>query len=73
MTGYVLANSRVTALTAIDHALDAALDDPGLDFVLFCGVTVPEVRPPDERLAGLAQERVRWLAERTAAAPIPVI
>ena len=73
VTGYVLANSRVTALTAIDHALDAALDDPGLDFVLFCGVTVPEVRPPDERLAGLAQERVRWLAERTAAAPIPVI
>ena len=73
VTGYVLANPRVTALTAIDHALDAALDDPGLDFVLFCGVTVPEVRPPDERLAGLAQERVRWLAERTAAAPIPVI
>jgi len=73
VTGYVLANPRVTALTAIDHALDAALDDPGLDFVLFCGVTAPEVRPPDERLAGLAQERVRWLAERTAAAPIPVI
>jgi acetate---CoA ligase (ADP-forming) len=73
VTGYVLANPRITALTAIDHALDAALDDPGLDFVLFCGVTAPEVRPPDERLARLAQERVRWLAERTAAAPIPVI
>jgi acyl-CoA synthetase (NDP forming) len=73
VTGYVLANPRVTALTAIDHALDAALGDPGLDFVLFCGVTAPEVRPPDERLARLAQERVRWLAERTAAAPIPVI
>jgi acetate---CoA ligase (ADP-forming) len=73
VTGYVLANPRVTALTAIDHALDAALDDPGLDFVLFCGVTAPEVRPPDERLARLAQERVRWLAERAAAAPIPVI
>src|SRR5580704_1201102 len=73
VTGYVLANPRVTALTAIDHALDAALDDPGLDFVLFCGVTAPEVRPPDERLARLAEERVRWLAERTAAAPIPVI
>ena len=73
VTGYVLANPRVTALTAIDHALDAALDDPGLDFVLFCGVTAPEARPPDERLARLAEERVRWLAERSAAAPIPVI
>jgi acetate---CoA ligase (ADP-forming) len=73
VTGYVLANPRVTALTAIDHALDAAVADPGLDFVLFCGVTVPEVRPPDERLARLASERVRWLAERIASAPIPVI
>ncbi|MGH3227660.1 MAG: acetate--CoA ligase family protein [Streptosporangiaceae bacterium] len=73
VTGYVLANPRVTALTAIDHALDAALADPGLDFVLFCGVTAPEVRPRDERLARLASERVRWLAERIASAPIPVI
>ena len=73
VTGYVLANPRVTALTAIDHALDAALSDPGLDFVLFCGVTAPEARPPDERVAGMAEERVRWLAERIASAPIPVI
>src|SRR4029077_18501530 len=68
VTGYVLANPRVTALTAIDHALDAAVADPGLDFVLFCGVTAPEVRPADERVARLAQERVRWLAERIASA-----
>jgi acetate---CoA ligase (ADP-forming) len=73
VTGYVLANRRVTALTAIDHALDAAVADPGLDFVLFCGVTIPDVRPPDERLARMAEERVRWLAERIASAPIPVI
>ena len=73
VTGYVLANRRVTALTAIDHALDAAVADPGLDFVLFCGVTIPEVRPPDERLAQMAEERVRWLGERIASAPIPVI
>ena len=73
VTGYVLANPRVTALTAIDHALDAAVADPGLDFVLFCGVTIPDVRPPDDRLARLVEERVRWLGERIASAPIPVI
>jgi acyl-CoA synthetase (NDP forming) len=73
VTGYVLANRRTTALTAIDHALDAAVADPGLDFVLFCGVTIPDVRPPDERLARLVEERVRWLGERLASAPIPVI
>jgi len=73
VTGYVLANPRVSALTAIDHALDAAMDDPGLDFVLFCGVTIPDARPQDERLAGMIEERVRWLGERIASAPIPVI
>jgi acetate---CoA ligase (ADP-forming) len=73
VTGHVLANPRLTALTAIDHALDAALADPGLDFVLFCGVTIPDVRPPDEGAARLAEERVRWLGERIASAPIPVI
>jgi len=73
VTGYVLANPRVTALTAIDHALDAAVADPGLDFVLFCGVTIPDVRPPDDGVARRAEERVRWLGERIASAPIPVI
>ncbi len=51
VTGYVLANARSSPLTAIDHALDAALADPGLDFVIFTGFTVPEARPPDDRLA----------------------
>jgi acyl-CoA synthetase (NDP forming)/alkylation response protein AidB-like acyl-CoA dehydrogenase len=73
VTGYVLANARATALTAIDHALDAAVADPGLDFVVFCGVTIPDVRPPSERLAAMIEERVRWLGERIASAPIPVI
>ena len=73
VTGYVLANARTEALTAIDHALDAALDDPGLDFVLFCGLTVPDARPPDDGTASRLEERVRWLGERLAAAPIPVI
>jgi acetate---CoA ligase (ADP-forming) len=73
VTGYVLANPRQTALTAVDHALDAAVADPGLDFVLFCGLTVPDARSPDEELARLLEERVRWLGERIASAPIPVI
>ena len=73
VTGYVLANQRQTALTAVDHALDAAVADPGLDFVLFCGLTVPDARSPDEELARLLEERVRWLGERIASAPIRVI
>jgi len=73
VTGYVLANQRTTALTAIDHALDAALADPGLDFVLFSGITIPDVRPPDEAMAAMVEERMAWLGQRIASAPIPVI
>jgi acetate---CoA ligase (ADP-forming) len=73
VTGYVLANARTSPLTAIDHALDAALADPGLDFVIFTGFTVPEARPPDERLAELLESRIAWLAERVRTAPIPAI
>jgi acetate---CoA ligase (ADP-forming) len=73
VTGYLLANPRTEALSPVDHALDAALDDPGLDFVLFNGLVVPDARPPDERAAGRLEERARWLGERMAAAPIPVI
>ena len=73
VTGYVLANARTSPLTAIDHALDAAVEDPGLDFVLFTGFTVPEARPPDEAAARLLEERVGWLAERMRTAPIPVM
>jgi acetate---CoA ligase (ADP-forming) len=73
VTGYVLANARTTTLTAIDRALDVAVDDPGLDFVLFTGFTLPDVRPPDEAAAGLLEARVDWIAARMASAPIPVI
>jgi acetate---CoA ligase (ADP-forming) len=73
VTGYVLANARTSALTAIDHALDAALADPGLDFAVFTGFTVPEVRPPDEVVAQLLEARIEWLAERVRTAPIPAI
>jgi acetate---CoA ligase (ADP-forming) len=73
VTGYVLANARTTTLTAIDQALDAAVEDPGLDFVLFTGITMPDVRPPDDAAAGLLEARLDWVAERMASAPIPVI
>jgi acyl-CoA synthetase (NDP forming) len=73
VTGYVLANARKTTLTAIDRALDVAVEDPGLDFVLFTGVTLPDARPPDEAAAGLLEARLDWIAARLASAPIPVI
>ena len=73
VTGYVLANARTTTLTAIDEALDVAVEDPGLDFVLFTGITLPDVRPPDETAAAFLEARLNWVAQRMASAPIPVI
>jgi acetate---CoA ligase (ADP-forming) len=73
VTGYMLANPRTEALSAVDHALDAALGDPGLDFVLFNGLSVPDARPAAEGAASTFEERVRWLGERIANSPIPVI
>jgi acyl-CoA synthetase (NDP forming) len=76
VTGFgVLANlsGRTGFLTAADHALDIAVRDPNLDFVLFTGVTLPEARPPDEEAARTLEARVDWLAQRMASAPIPVI
>ena len=73
VTGYVLANQRTSTLTAIDHALDAAVSDPGLDFVIFSGVNLPDVRPPEEALARLIEQRLAWLEQRIASAPVPII
>jgi acyl-CoA synthetase (NDP forming) len=72
-TGYVLANSRTSALTPVDHALDAAVGDPGLDLVLFAGLSLPDARPPDERLAAALEARVAWVAQRISSSPVPVI
>ncbi len=71
-TGYVLANARTSALTAIDHALEAAVFDPGLDFVLSAGFSIPDTRPPDPA-AKLLEDRVAWVAERMRTASIPVM
>src|SRR5260221_956880 len=73
VTGYFLANQRTSALTAIDHVLDAAVSDPGLDFVFFSGLTLPDVRPADETLASILEERVAWIGQRMASSPIAVI
>src|SRR5580698_6797918 len=73
VTGYFLANRRTEALTAVDHVLDAVVADPGIDFVLFTGLTLPDAQPDDEVLAGMLAERARWLGERIASAPVPVI
>ncbi|HEY6501881.1 MAG TPA: acetate--CoA ligase family protein [Streptosporangiaceae bacterium] len=66
-------SARKEQLTALDHALDIAVDDPSLDFILFSGVNLPEVRPPDETMAATLEARLAWLAQRMASAPIPVI
>src|SRR5258706_6007503 len=73
VTGYFLANQPPSALPAIDHALDAAATDPGLDFVFFSGLTRPTVSPADETLASILEERVAWIGQRIASSPIPVI
>jgi acetate---CoA ligase (ADP-forming) len=75
VTGFGLANvsARTGTMTAIDHALDAAVDDPNLDFVLFNGVNLPDARPPDEGMSATLEARLDWLTRRMASAPIPVI
>ena len=76
VTGFgTLANlsGKKDPLTAADHALDLAVQDPNLDFVLFSGLTLPEARPPDEGAARTLEARVDWLAERVGSTPIPVI
>jgi len=75
VTGFGLANvaARTGTMTAIDHALDAAVTDPNLDFVLFSGVNLPDARPPDEGTAATLEARLDWLVRRMASAPIPVV
>jgi len=73
VTGYVLANARTSMMTAIDHALDAAIEDEGLDFAIFTGVTVPDSRPPDDAMAALLESRLAWLAGRLRDSRIPVL
>jgi len=76
VTGYgSLANltGKKDSMSAIDHALDIAADDPNLDFILFSGANLPDIRPADEALATATEERMTWLAQRIASSPVPVI
>jgi acyl-CoA synthetase (NDP forming) len=76
VTGFSqLANlsGRTSPLTALEHGLDIAVDDPNLDFILFSGLSLPETRSPDEATAVALESRVDWLAARMATSPIPVI
>ncbi|MGH2929195.1 MAG: CoA-binding protein, partial [Solirubrobacteraceae bacterium] len=75
VTGYGLANvaDGSDPLSAIDYALDAAVKDPNLDFVLYSGLTMPDARPPDEAMATRIERRVALVAEKIRSSPIPVI
>jgi acyl-CoA synthetase (NDP forming) len=72
VTGYFLANRRAGGLTPVDAALEHAVADPGLDFVLYSGLSVPDGQP-EEAAARVLEERVAWLAGQAESAPIPVI
>jgi acyl-CoA synthetase (NDP forming) len=72
VTGYDLANAQTGMLTPIDYALDAAIEDPNLDFVLF-GVNLPATAPTDPAAAARIDGRWDWVAERMASSRIPVI
>jgi acetate---CoA ligase (ADP-forming) len=41
--------------------------------VLFTGITLPDIRPPDQAMAQLLEARLDWITERMESAPIPVI
>jgi acetate---CoA ligase (ADP-forming) len=75
VTGYGLANMAGGGdpLNAIDHALAAAVKDPNLDFVLYSGLNLPDVRPPDETMAARIEHRVALVAATVKSAPVPVI
>jgi acetate---CoA ligase (ADP-forming) len=72
VTGYGLANAPTGGLTAIDYALEAAIEDPNLDFILFGGIYLPDAAPP-EPMASMMASRMDWVTEKMNSARIPVI
>lgn len=69
VTGVVLAE-RGSAQSALgDVALEAVVDDPGIDFV-FNMLALPAAEPPDPTLL---ERRVAQIATSTARSPIPIV
>src|SRR4051812_35878415 len=69
VTGVVLAE-RGSAQSALgDVALEAVVDDPGIDFVLNM-LALPAAEPPDPTLI---ERRVAQIATSTARSPIPIV
>jgi acyl-CoA synthetase (NDP forming) len=74
VTGYQLANvAGNDGPLPAEHALDAAVNDPGLDFVIYNGLNLPDARPPDETMAARLERRVASVGEKLKSSPIPVI
>jgi acyl-CoA synthetase (NDP forming) len=74
VSAFDLANvsAQAGALRTSDHALDVAVNDPNLDFVLF-SVQAPAAPPAGEAAVAAAEERMAWLEQRIASSPVPVI
>jgi acyl-CoA synthetase (NDP forming) len=69
VTGVVLAE-RGSAQSALgDVALEAVVDDPGIDFVLNM-LALPAAEPPDP---SVIERRVAQIATSTARSPVPVV
>ena len=74
VSAFGLANlsAQAGALSIADRALDIAVNDPNLDFVLYY-TAPPAVRPATETAVAAAEERMDWLQQRITSSPVPVI
>lgn len=71
VTGFGLAHGRQGATSIIDDALNIVSHDPGVDFVFFLGVNIPEQPPPgsEERI----EQRVAGLSSLIRDSAVPVV
>jgi acetate---CoA ligase (ADP-forming) len=69
VTGIVLAERGSAQSGLGDVALEAVVDDPGIDFV-FNAVALPAVEPPDP---SLIERRVAQIATTAQRSPVPVV
>jgi acyl-CoA synthetase (NDP forming) len=69
VTGIVLAERGSAHAALGDVALEAVVDDPGIDFV-FNSVALPAVEPPDPTII---ERRVAQIATSTERSPVPIV